>query len=78
MILSEAITKRLIDRITMDLRIASNPHLKPEDQKAFIKELQDRRRALYGVGENTAPLDKAALDMLKSQLKNSSKAITVK
>lgn len=78
MILSEAITRRLLDQIIMDLRVSSNPHLKPEDQKSFIKELQDRRRSLYGVAENTAPLDKDALEMLKAQLKNNSKAIKVK
>lgn len=62
----------------MELRISSNPHLEGQEQKKFIDELLERRRALYGPTEHSAQFDKDALELLKSQLKNSSKAIKVK
>lgn len=63
----------------MDIRIATNPHLTEEsEQKKLIQELLDRRNAIWGVVENTAPLDKAALDLLKDRLKKDSKSIRVK
>lgn len=58
--------------------MATNPHLEESEQKKFIQELLDQRRALWGVVENTAPMDKGALELLKSRLKNESKAIAVK
>lgn len=78
MLLGENITKRMVDQLLMDLRIATNPHLGEADQKSLVEELLSKRRALYGPNVSHAPLDKAALDLLKSQLKNSSKAIKVK
>lgn len=78
MLLSERITKRLISKIIMDLRIATNPHLEQPEAKKLIDELQERHRAVFGVPDHAGELDKEALDMLKAQLKNNSKAITVK
>lgn len=78
MILGENITKRLVDRLIMDLRISTNPHLEGREATKFVEELLDRRRAIWGVEEHTASLDKEALEMIKRQLKNNSKAIKVK
>lgn len=62
----------------MDLRVSTNPHLEPIDAKAFLEELLDRRKALWGPDVHGGSIDTAALDLLKSQLKNNSKAIKVK
>jgi hypothetical protein len=62
----------------MDLRISTNPHLDPKEAEKFLNQLMDRRRSLWGPAVSDAPLDKAALEMLKGQLKNNSKAIKVK
>lgn len=74
----EQISRRVIDQTLMDLRIASNPHIDPAEAKSFAQDLLDRRRAIYGIEDNAAPLDKEALELLKAQLKNTSKAIAVK
>lgn len=76
--MGEEITKRLIDKLLMDLRVATNPHLEAKEAKAFLQELLDRRRAIWGPDERSEKFDKDALDMLKAQLKNNSKAIKVK
>lgn len=62
----------------MDLRISTNPHLDEQQAKQFMQELLDRRRAVWGPTEHGAELDKEALELLKSRLKNDSKAIKVK
>lgn len=77
-ILGEEISKRLIDKLLMDLRVATNPHLEPREAEKFYKELMDRRRILWGPMEHGGTLDKQALDMLKAQLQNTSQAIKVK
>lgn len=69
MILGEKITRRLLDKLIMDVRIAHNPHMEEAKAKELIEELIDQRRRLLGVEVNTAPLDRAALDALKSQFK---------
>lgn len=78
MILGENITKRLVDRIIMDLRISTNPHLDGREATKFVEELMERRRSIWGVEEHGGALDKETLEMLKLQLKNNSKAIKVK
>lgn len=68
----------MLDRLLMDLRISTNPHLEPKEAEKFLKDLLDRRRALWGPAENDVPLDRAALDSLKNRLKKESNAIKVK
>lgn len=77
-ILGEEITKRLIDGLMLDLRISTNPHLEEQQQKAFLQDLLDRRRQVWGPDDHSGDLDKSALEALKAQLKNNSKAIKVK
>lgn len=62
----------------MDVRVATNPHLEESQAKAFLQDLLDRRRQLWGPDEHGGTLDKDALDLLKAQLKNNSKGIQVK
>lgn len=78
MLLGENITKRLVDRLIMDLRISTNPHLEGREATKFVEELLDRRRAIWGVDDRATSLDKEALEMIKRQLKNNSKSIKVK
>lgn len=78
MILGENITKRLVDRLIMDLRISTNPHLEAREATKFVDELMERRRAIWGVDEHAGSLDKEALEAFKLQLKNNSKSIKVK
>lgn len=76
--MGEQISKRMIDQILMDLNVVGTPHMEPEKAQEFVDELLQRRRDIYGVEENTAPLDKEGLDALKAMLKDSSQAIAVK
>jgi len=62
----------------MDLRIATNPHLKEEEAKKLLTELLNRRREIWGPDERSDKFDKQAFDLLRQQLKNSSKSIKVK
>lgn len=78
MILGEQITKRLINKILMDLRIATNPHLQEPEAKKLVDELMAQRRALWGPAEHGGTLDKSTLDMLKDRLKKNSNSIKVK
>lgn len=78
MFLGEEITKRLVDKLLMELRIATNPHLEQDEAKKLLQELLDRRRELYGPDEHGEELDKEALDALKQQIQNNSKLLKAK
>jgi hypothetical protein len=75
-LLQDRIQLRQTDEILTQVRIATNPHLKAEEQREFVDTLMRQRRALLGVQEET--LDRAALARLKDRLKKESKAVKVK
>lgn len=77
-LLGEQITKRVIDKILMDVKIAANPHTEEAAAKAFVQDLLDKRREIWGAQDNVAPLDKEAFHIFKQQLQNTSKSIKVK
>lgn len=77
-LLGEQITKRVVDQLLMDLRIAHNPHTEVEEAKKLFRELLDKRRELWGVTEHIGELDREALDALKGQLKKTSNSIKAK
>lgn len=76
--MGEEIAKRLIDDLLMQLRISTNPHLEPAKAEEFLKDLLDRRRAIWGPMEHNDKFDKEAFDALKQTLQNESKSIKVK
>lgn len=75
-ILQDKIMLRQTEEVITNLRIATNPHLKPDEQKEFAEQLMARRRQITGVQDDQ--LDRSALNRLKEQLKKESKAVKVK
>lgn len=71
-ILEDFIYERQANDYLVQIRIATNPHLKKEDQQAFINELMARRRQVGGIKEEK--IDRAALDRLRKTLKNESRS----
>lgn len=75
-ILQDKIMLRQTEDLITQLRITTNPHLQPAEQKEFAEQLMARRRRITGIQDDQ--LDRAALNRLKNQLKKESKAVKVK
>lgn len=74
--MQDMIALRELDSIITQLRIATNPHLEPNDAREFAESLMTRRRQMIGIQEEQ--LDRKGLSRLKEQLKKESKTIKVK
>jgi hypothetical protein len=78
LLLTDRIHKRQLDAMIAQLRITTNPHLKPDEANELAEELMSQRRRLHGFVDMDAQLDKEGLEALKDSLKKSSKSIRVK
>lgn len=76
--MSEAIEKRQIDDMIVQLRIVSNPHLKPDAAEKLAKELAQKRKRLYGFVDLEAKLDIEGFSAFKDQISKQSRSISVK
>ena len=66
------ISERKAQEYLVQVRVATNPHLKPEDQQRFVNELVAMQRSIRGV--ETGKLDKAGLARLRDRLNKESRS----
>jgi hypothetical protein len=78
LILSDRITKRQLDKVIMDYRLISNPHLEEKEAKKLAEELYEKRQKLWGHEINYEPLDIEGFNAWRDEMKKDSISITAK
>ena len=67
--LTPAIQLRQIDKVIMDVQVASAPHLEEKDAKSFITDLTTRRKQFGGIEQDDREFDRSKVEQLRQALK---------
>lgn len=76
--LANKIAKRQLNKIIMNFRITSNPHMEEQEARKLGEELFEKHRDLWGLHVEISPLDTSAFDTWRDEMKKESNSITAK